>query len=105
LFEGEDGRRASAGLSEDSLNTEKIKVKTETGQTLDVVVLSKHADHIQVVIGEGVHNVKCDLVPTRNGRAYSGTIMGREIIYERSRAQVQADLNIRNPAASKPRPR
>jgi hypothetical protein len=30
--------------------------------------------------------------------------MGREIIYERSRAQVQADLEIRNPALRKSRP-
>jgi len=87
------------------MNTEKIKVKTETGQTLEVVVLSKRADRIQVVLGEGIHNVKCDLVPTRNGLAYAGTVMGRELIYERSRAQVQADLDIRNPAVGKPRPR
>jgi hypothetical protein len=31
--------------------------------------------------------------------------MGREIIYERSRAQVQADLEIRNPALRKSRAR
>jgi hypothetical protein len=31
--------------------------------------------------------------------------MGRELIYERSRAQVEADLAIRNPTAPKPRPR
>ena len=87
------------------MNTEKIKVKTETGQTLEVVVLSKRADRIQVVLGEGIHNVKCELVPTRNGLAYAGTVMGRELVYERSRAQVQADLDIRNPGVSKPRPR
>jgi hypothetical protein len=87
------------------MNIEKIKVKTETGQMLDVVVLSKHADRIQVVIGEGVHNVKCDLVPTRNGLAYSGTIMGREIVYERSRAQVRADVEMLNPGMNKPRRR
>ena len=87
------------------MNTEKIKVKTETGQTLEVVVLDKRADRIQVVLGEGIHNVKCDLVPTRNGLAYAGTVMGRELVYERSRAQVQADLDIRNPGVSKPRRR
>ncbi|HTO47641.1 MAG TPA: hypothetical protein VML91_08365 [Burkholderiales bacterium] len=87
------------------MNTEKIKVKTETGQTLEVVVLSKRADRIQVVLGEGIHNVKCELVPTRNGLAYAGTVMGRELVYERSRAQVQADLDIRNPGVSKPRRR
>ena len=87
------------------MNPEKIKVKTETGQTLEVVVLSKRADRIQVVIGEGIHNVKCDLVPTRNGLAYAGTVMGREIIYERSRAQVEADIDIRNPGMNRPRRR
>jgi hypothetical protein len=87
------------------MSDEKIKVRTETGQTLEVVVLNKRADRIQVVLGEGIHNVKCDLVPTRNGLAYAGTVMGREIIYERSRAQVQADIDIRNPGVSKPRRR
>jgi hypothetical protein len=87
------------------MNTEKIKVKTETGQTLEVVVLNKRADRIQVVLGEGIHNVKCDLVPTRNGLAYAGTVMGRELVYERSRAQLEADIEIRNPGVSKPRRR
>jgi hypothetical protein len=86
------------------MNTERIKVRTESGQTLDVVVLNKRVDRIQVVLGEGIHSVKCDLTPTRNGLAYAGSIMGREIIYERSRAQVQADLEIRNPALRKSRP-
>lgn len=87
------------------MHTEKIKVRTETGQTLEVVVLSKRADRIQVVLGEGIHNVKCDLAPTRNGLAYAGSVMGRELIYERSRAQVQADLDILNPGVSRPRRR
>ena len=71
------------------MNTEKIKVRTETGQLLEVVVLSKRATGIQVVLGEGIHSVKCELTPTRNGLAYAGSIMGREIIYERSRDQVR----------------
>jgi hypothetical protein len=79
------------------MNDERIKVKTETGQVLDVVVLNKRADHITVVLGEGVHSVKCDLSPTRNGLAYSGSVMGREIVYERSRDQVQADIDRLNP--------
>ena len=49
---------------------EKIKVRvTESGQTMDVVVFSKRADLIQVVLGEGIHSVKCDLTPTRNALA------------------------------------
>jgi hypothetical protein len=87
------------------VNTEKITVRTETGQTLEVVVLNKRADRIQVVLGEGIHSVKCELVPTRNGLAYAGSVMGREIVYERSRAQVQADLDMLNPGLRKPRPR
>ena len=87
------------------MNPEKIKVKTETGQVMEVVVLSKRASGITVVIGEGIHNVKCDLSPTRNGLAYAGSVMGRELVYERSRAQVEQDLNIGNPGVGKPRAR
>jgi hypothetical protein len=78
---------------------EKIKVRvTQTGQTMDVVVLSKRASQIEVVIGEGVHSVKCELTPTRNALAYAGSVMGREIVYERTREQVQADIDRVNPA-------
>lgn len=75
------------------MNDEKIDVRvTASGQVLQVVVYSKRADRIEVVIGSGVHNVRCDLVPTRTGQAYVGSAMGREIVYERSRAQVEADI-------------
>ena len=87
------------------MNTEKITVRMENGQTLEVVVLSKHAGKIQVVLGEGVHSVKCELSPTRNGLAYAGSIKGREIIYERTREQVQSDLDKDNPALRQSRPR
>lgn len=88
------------------MNIEKIKVRnTESGQSMDVVVLSKRADHIEVVLGEGIHSVKCGLTPTRNALAYAGTVMGREIVYERSREQVQADIDRLNPALRKSRPR
>lgn len=79
------------------MQTEKIKIRTETGQTLEVVVFDKRADRITIVLGEGVHSMKCDLMPTRNGLAYAGTIKGREIVYERSRDQVQADIDRLNP--------
>jgi hypothetical protein len=80
------------------MNAEKIKVRvTESGQTMDVVVLSKRADRIEVVLGEGVHSVKCALTPTRTAAAYAGSVMGREIVYERSRDQVQADIDRLNP--------
>lgn len=88
------------------MQTEKIKVRvTETGQTVEVAVLNKRADFIEIVIGEGVHSVRGQLSPTRNGLAYAGRVMGREIVYERSRAQVQADIDRLNPALRKPRGR
>ena len=87
------------------MNDEKIKLRTETGQTIEVVVLNKRADHIEVVIGQGVHSVRCQLSPTRNGLAYAGTIMGREVVYERSREQVQADIDRLDPRLKKPRGR
>ena len=75
------------------MNDERIVVRlTGTGQTLEVVVLNKRLDVIQIVLGEGVHNVRCDLTPTRNGLAYVGNAMGREIVYERSREDLKADL-------------
>lgn len=84
------------------MNDERIKVKMENGQTLDVVVLNKRAEAIQVVLGEGPHSVKCDLRPTRNGLAYVGSVMGRELVYERSQEQVQADIDRLNPRMNKP---
>ncbi|HZN86838.1 MAG TPA: hypothetical protein VFB53_08645 [Burkholderiales bacterium] len=83
---------------------EKIKVRnTDSGQVLEVVVFSKRAEMIEVVLGEGVHNVKCSLTPTRTGLAYVGKVMGREIVYERSREQVQADIDRLNPNLKKSR--
>ncbi len=76
------------------MDSEKIKLKTETGQTIEVVVLSKHADKIEVVLGE---SVRCSLTPTRNGLAYVGNVRGREVTYERSRAEVEAEIAKRDP--------
>src|ERR1700674_4506370 len=63
--------QCSPNTVEDLMNDEKIRVRMENGQTIDVVILNKRADRIQVVIGEGVHSVKCELTPTRNGLAYA----------------------------------
>ena len=88
------------------MNDEKIRIRvTETGHTLDVVVFSKRADCIEVILGEGVHNMKCTLTPTRNGLAYAGSLKGRELVYERSRDQVQADIERLNPNVRGPRRR
>jgi hypothetical protein len=85
---------------------EKITVRiTETGKTMEVVLFSRRAEAIEVVIGEGMHNMKCVLTPTRNGMAYAGSIMGREIVYERSRDLVKADVDKLNPNLRKPRAR
>ncbi len=73
--------------------SEKIKVRvTESDQVVSVEVLEKRPERIKVLLGEGDHSVRCELLPTANGRAYAGTVMGREIVYEYSREQVQADL-------------
>ena len=81
---------------------EKIKVRvTETRQLMEVVVLNKRSDRIEVVLGAGAHSVRCALTPTRTGQAYVGSVMGREIVYERSREQVQADIDKLNPTVRK----
>ena len=74
------------------MNDAKIKVHAESGQILEVVVSSKKPDAIWIVLGEGIHNAKCKLTPTRNSLAYAGSVLGREIIYERSVEQVKADI-------------
>ena len=75
------------------MHDEKIKVRvTSSGQTLELVVLDKRLDSIQVVLGEGVHSVRCELTPNRGATAYVGNAMGREIVYERSREDVKGDL-------------
>jgi hypothetical protein len=49
--------------------------------------------------------MRCSLTPTRNGFAYAGSAMGREIVYERSQEQVRADIERLNPAVRGPRGR
>jgi hypothetical protein len=83
------------------MKTEHIRILTETGHAIEVTVLDKRADRITVVIGEGIHSVKCSLTPTRNALAYVGSVMGREVVYERSRDAVQADIDRLNPALSR----
>jgi copper homeostasis protein CutC len=80
-----------------SMSEQKIKVRvTETDAIMQVLVYSKNVDKIEVMLGEGIHSVKCELLPTENGIAYVGTVMGREVVYERSREQVQADIELEN---------
>jgi hypothetical protein len=76
------------------MESEKIQLKTETGQVFEAVVLSKHLDRIEVVIAE---SIRCALTPTRNKLAYVGNVRGREVLYERSCADVQAELDKRDP--------
>lgn len=85
------------------MHTEKIAVRvTETRQTIEVAVFSRRPEVIEVVIGEGTHSMKCALTPTRNGLAYAGSVMDREIVYGRPREQVRADIERLNPHLSKP---
>ena len=76
---------------------------TESGKIMDVVVLHKRVDMITVVIGQGIHSMQCELTPTKNGNAYVGSIMGREIVYDHSREEVQAELDSLNPKLKKSR--
>jgi hypothetical protein len=86
------------------MQNETIKVtNTESGKEMDVVVFSKRADQITVVIGEGVHSVQCDLTPTKYKNSYAGSVLGREMIYHRSVEDVQAELDQNNPALKKSR--
>ncbi len=87
------------------MESETITVRMENGQNLDVVVLSRRVGEIEVVLGEGAHSVRCKLTPTRNENAYVGTVMGREIVYEQSTAEVKATLDKRNPHLRSARPR
>ena len=80
-----------------SMSDQKIEVRvTETDQVMPVTVFSKRADRIEVVLGEGVHSVKCELTLNASGNAYAGSAMGREIVYERSREEVEQDLVLEN---------
>ena len=86
------------------MQNETIKVtNTESGIEMDVVVFSKRADQISVIIGEGVHSVQCDLLPTKYKNSYAGSVLGREMIYHHSVEEVQAELNHDNPALKKSR--
>lgn len=81
------------------IQDEIIKVRsTESGQLIDVLVYSKKEHQIEVVVGEGVHSTRCTLLPTGNHMAYAGTIMGREIVYERTTYQVREDIENSQPS-------
>ena len=57
---------------------DKITVRvTSSGQAVEVKVLNYRAEGIEVVLGEGVHSVRCQLSPTRNALAYAGNAMGQ----------------------------
>jgi hypothetical protein len=86
------------------MDHEKIAVRTESGKVLEVVVASMSADVIWVVLGEGLDNLRCKLVPTNNGLAYAGSVMGREIVYEQSVVQVKAAIAREHQLLSRFRP-
>ena len=72
-------------------------LRTKDGKAIEVAVLSIRPERIHVMLGEGTHTVFCELKPAADARAYVGSAMGREVVYERSRAQVEADLARRAP--------
>ena len=87
------------------MSDETIKVRnTESGDLMEVLVLRKRTDRIDVGIGKGQHSVTCELTPTRTGAAYAGSIMGREIVYERSRDEVKAEVEQEAPRIRPSRP-
>jgi len=43
------------------MEEEKIKVRVTDRAGPDVTVYSKRPDRIEIVLGEGIHNVKCEL--------------------------------------------
>jgi hypothetical protein len=99
-------RQSPISKGQHRMEDEKIKVRvTESDQVVEVLVLSKHADQIQVLLGEGANSIRCKLLPTHTGRAYAGNVMGREIVYERSRQEVQADLSREHASHHQPRRR
>lgn len=80
------------------MNDEKIKVRiTENDQLIEVTIYSKSPERIEVIIGEGIHSTKCKLLPTDNGLAFVGNVMGREIVYEKSSKQIQDDIDSARP--------
>ena len=75
--------------------SEKIALETESGQTVEVSLIRMHKDRIDVLIGE---EFRCSLRPSRNALAYVGTLQGRELVYRRSVADVEAELRKRDQA-------
>lgn len=73
---------------------EKIIVQSEAGKGIEVAVIEMSPNNISIAIGEGIHNVRCKLVPTDNGRAFYGSVMGREVVYETSVDEVKKMLGI-----------
>ncbi len=86
------------------MQNETIRVRLESGGSADVVVLNRRPGAIEVVVGEGAHSMRCTLTPTRNGTAWVGTVMGREITWERSRDEVEAETAARDPRSRRSRP-
>jgi len=72
----------------------KITIQSEAGKGIEVSVIDINPNAITVAIGEGIHNVKCKLVPTESGRAYVGKVMGREVVYEQSVDDVKKLLGV-----------
>lgn len=77
---------------------------TDTGKEMELVVMDYTEKKIRVVLGEGIHSTAIMLMPTKLGLSFSGTIMGKELIYAKSVADV-ADEILKNSADYKSRRR
>jgi hypothetical protein len=90
----DDSPPDTTGNDHGAMAREKITLRAkDSNQPMEVVVLNKRAEVIQVIVVEGTHSVLCELTPTRNALAYAGKALGRVITYERSRAQVESDID------------
>jgi hypothetical protein len=72
------------------MDDQKIKVKAESGQVLEVGVSSKKPEAIWIILGEGVHNAKCKLTPTRNSLAYAALSRFEQISLRKSTTAISS---------------
>jgi len=59
------------------MDPDKIKVRVTEPADTGRRGLQQAGRRIEIVLGEGIHNVKCELTPTRMGLSYAGSVRGR----------------------------
>jgi hypothetical protein len=83
----------ASGTYDMSMYIEKIKVKAEDGKILEVVGSAEAPGAHPGGPGRGRAQREVQPDPHAQRARLAGSVMGREIVYERSREQVQADLD------------